>query len=77
LAPGVFAAAVLGGALIGQHWDLPGVAAAVLAAQLLYFLLITRLSLGLASLLGQAFATALTRDILLGTLSGIELCFLS
>jgi hypothetical protein len=38
--------------------------------------LITRLSLGLTSLLGQAFATALTRGILLGTLSGIELCFL-
>jgi PST family polysaccharide transporter len=73
---GVFAAAVLTGALIGQHWHLPGVAAGVVAAQLLYFLLTTQLSLGLTSLAAQAFAAALVRGVLLGTLAGIELLLL-
>lgn len=70
---GVFAAAVLAGALIGQRWGLPGVAAGVVAAQLLYFLLTTQLSLGLTSLAVPAFAAALVRGVLLGALVGVEL----
>jgi hypothetical protein len=68
---------MLAGALIGQYWDLSGVATGVLAAQLLYFLLTTQLSLGLASLAVRAFAAALARGIVLGALIGVELLLLA
>jgi PST family polysaccharide transporter len=74
---GVFAAAVLTGAVVGQRWDLPGVAAGVLAAQLLYFGLTTQLSLRLTSLAARGFAAALARGILLGALVGLELLLLA
>jgi O-antigen/teichoic acid export membrane protein len=73
---GVFAAAVLTGALIGQRWGLPGVAAGVLGAQILYFFLSTQLSLALTSLAAPVFAAALRRGVLLGTLVGGELLLL-
>jgi PST family polysaccharide transporter len=74
---GVFAAAVLAGAVVGQHWGLPGVAAGVLAAQLLYLGLTTQLSLGLTSLALYGFAAALARGVLLGALVGVELLLLA
>jgi O-antigen/teichoic acid export membrane protein len=74
---GVFAAAVLAGAVVGQRWDLPGVAAGVLAAQLLYFALTTQLSLRLTSLVADEFAAALFRGVLLGALVGAELLLIA
>jgi O-antigen/teichoic acid export membrane protein len=70
---GVFAAAVFIGALIGQHWNLPGVAAGVLGAQILYVILTTQLSLSLTSLAAPAFVAALRRGFLFGILIGAEL----
>jgi O-antigen/teichoic acid export membrane protein len=74
---GVFAAAVLAGAVVGQHWGLPGVAAGVLAAQLLYFALTTQLSLRLTSLAAGEFAAALLRGVLFGALVGAELLLIA
>jgi PST family polysaccharide transporter len=74
---GVFAAAVLAGAVVGQRWGLPGVAAGVLAAQLLYFGLTTQLSLGLTSLALRGFAAAVARGVLLGALVGVELLLMA
>jgi O-antigen/teichoic acid export membrane protein len=73
---GAHAAAVLVGALIGQHWGLPGVACGVLAAQLVTYALVTQLSLRLTSLSVKAWASAHLRGLVLGALAGAGLWLL-
>ncbi|MGH6897898.1 MAG: lipopolysaccharide biosynthesis protein [Geminicoccaceae bacterium] len=73
---GAFAAAVLAGALIGQHWGLPGVAFGVLAAQTFTYLLVAQLSLRLTSLTLGELAAAHGRGLVLGALAGVILWLL-
>ena len=73
---GAQAAAVLVGALIGQHWGLPGVAGGVLAAQILTYALVTQLCLHLTSLSFKAWAKAHVRGLVLGALTGVGLWLL-
>ena len=67
---GAHAAAVLAGALIGQHWGLPGVAGGVLAAQFVTYALVTQLCLRLTSLSVKTWAAAHGRGLVLGALAG-------
>jgi O-antigen/teichoic acid export membrane protein len=73
---GAHAAAVLVGALIGQHWGLPGVAGGVLAAQLATYILVTQLCLRLTSLSVTAWAAAHVRGLVIGALAGTGLWLL-
>lgn len=68
-----YAAAVLAGAVLGQHWGLFGVAAGVLAAQTLHFVVTAQLGLRLTSLSWREFAGAHRHGILLGALIATEL----
>jgi len=70
---GLYAAAVLVGAVTGQHWGLPGVAAGVLAAQTLHFVVTAQLGLRLTSLRPRDFAGAHRHGVLLGALVAAEL----
>jgi O-antigen/teichoic acid export membrane protein len=73
---GAFAAAVLVGALIGQHWGLPGVAFGVLAAQTFSYLLVSQLSLRLTSLGVGDLAAAHGRGLVLAALASVVLWLL-
>jgi PST family polysaccharide transporter len=73
---GAHATAVLVGALIGQHWGLPGVAGGVLAAQILTYALVTQLCLRLTSLSFEAWAAAHVRGLVLAAVTGIGLWLL-
>ena len=73
---GALAAAVLAGALIGQHWGLPGVAFGVLAAQTFSYFLLTQLSLHLTSLSIGDLIAAHGRGLVLGALVGVILWLL-
>lgn len=73
---GAHAAAVLAGALIGQHWGLPGVASGVLAAQIVTYALVTQLSLRLTSLSVTAWTGAHVRGLILGIVVGLGLWLL-
>jgi PST family polysaccharide transporter len=73
---GAQAAAVLVGALIGQHWGLPGVAGGVLVAQVLTYVLVTQLCLRLTSLSLKAWAAAHVRGLVLGAVTGAGLWLL-
>jgi O-antigen/teichoic acid export membrane protein len=73
---GAYAAAVLTGALIGQHWGLPGVAGGVLAAQVVTYALVTQLCLRLTSLSVTAWAAAHVRGLVLGVFAGTGLWLL-
>jgi anaerobic C4-dicarboxylate transporter len=67
---------VLAGALIGQHWGLPGVASGVLAAQIVTYALVTQLSLRLTSLSVTAWTGAHVRGLILGIVVGLGLWLL-
>ncbi len=67
---GVYAAMVVGGALVGQLWGLPGVAAGVVVAIITNFATLTHLGMSLTHLSGRellrAHVPALLWSILLG-----------
>lgn len=67
---GVFAAAVLGGSLIGQRWGLSGVSLGVVAALMLNFLLMAQLSLHLTGLRWSEFALAHLPGLVLAVVTG-------
>jgi O-antigen/teichoic acid export membrane protein len=50
LRQGIYAALVVGGAWIGQHWGISGVALGVLAALIIHFLIMAQLGLSIVSL---------------------------
>ncbi len=74
---GLYAAAVLTGALIGQHWGLPGVAGGVVCAMFLHFLTNSHLIIHITALRPSEFIWAHQRGLLLGSLIGIELAVLA
>jgi O-antigen/teichoic acid export membrane protein len=74
---GVFAGLVIGGTYIGQHWGLPGVAAGVLCAYAINFILMAALSLHLAKMRWQSFWAAHLPALLLGIVLGVEVSTLA
>ncbi|KJS11981.1 MAG: polysaccharide biosynthesis protein [Peptococcaceae bacterium BRH_c8a] len=71
----VYAAMVIGGAWVGQHWGLSGVAYGVLGALLINFVLMAQLSLQLTSLTWKDFIAAHGSAALLTTVVFLEAWF--
>ncbi|WP_046867451.1 lipopolysaccharide biosynthesis protein [Microvirga massiliensis] len=67
----IFALAVIGGAFVGQHWGLGGVAIGVLAAITLNFVLMTELSLRLTGMSWSDFGAAHLPGIALSLTLGV------
>jgi PST family polysaccharide transporter len=68
---GVYAALVLGGAWIGQHWGLAGVAFGVLGAIIVVFFLLAQLGLRLTSLSWGVFLAAHLPALLVAVVTGM------
>jgi len=66
----VFTLAVLGGAFLGQHYGITGVATGVLGALLVQFVLLTQLALELISLSWKKFSKVHGSPLLLGGIGG-------
>jgi len=67
---GVYAALVIGGAWVGQHWGIAGVAYAVLVALTINFLLMAQLGLRLSGLQWRSFWSAHLPALNLAVASG-------
>jgi PST family polysaccharide transporter len=70
---GVYAALVLMGAWVGQHWGISGVALAVVGAIMVKFILMAQLSLRLTSMSWRTYLTAHLRPLLLAAAVFVEL----
>lgn len=68
----IYAALVIGGALIGQRWGIAGVAAGVLAALTANFFLMARISLSITQLKWREFFAAHVAALALAAVVGIE-----
>jgi O-antigen/teichoic acid export membrane protein len=66
----IYAAAVLGGAWVGQHWGVSGVAAGVLGALVVNFLLMAQLGLDVCRLSWATFWDAHRPALLVGAAAG-------
>ncbi len=69
---GIYAAFVLGGAWIGQHWGVSGVAIGVLVALVVNFLLMVHLSLSLTSMTWKRFSTIYLSSLLVAVFTLME-----
>ncbi len=68
---GFYAAVVIGGAWIGQHWGIAGVAMAVLFALGMHFLTLSHLGLGVLALSWRDFSKVQLRGVFFGMLFGV------
>lgn len=68
----LYAFLVIGGAWVGQHWGLPGVAWGVLFALAAHFLLLSQLGLQLMSMSWQDFLAAHAHAVRLALITGLE-----
>jgi PST family polysaccharide transporter len=68
----LYAFLVIGGAWVGQHWGLPGVAWGVLFALAVHFLLLSQLGLQLMSMSWQDFLAAHVHAVRLALITGLE-----
>jgi teichuronic acid exporter len=68
----LYAFLVIGGAWVGQHWGLPGVALGVLFALAVHFVLMSQLGLHLMSMSWQDFLAAHVHAVRLAMIVGLE-----
>lgn len=73
----IYAALVLGGAWVGQHWGISGVALGVLGAIAINFILMAQLSLSVTSMTWESFLAVHLSAMLLATLIYMEVWLLA